>query len=70
VLIVYGLANLALPFYYRTHLPDAFRAVRHVILPVLGIAMIGVPIYYLTKPGSPPPMTGSPTRPWPSSWRR
>ena len=49
------LANLALPFYYRKHRPAEFNVVKHVILPVLGMAAIAVPVYYLTKPGQSQP---------------
>ncbi len=55
VLIVYFLANLALPFYYRKYRPAEFNLVKHVILPVLGMAAIAVPVYYLCKPGQPDP---------------
>jgi amino acid transporter len=51
LLVVYFLSNLALPFYYRRFLPDQFAAVKHVILPVLGMVAIAVPVYYLSKPG-------------------
>jgi amino acid transporter len=51
LLVVYFLANLALPFYYRKHRPQEFSIVKHVILPLLGVIAIGVPVYYLTKPG-------------------
>ncbi|MGC8498856.1 MAG: APC family permease [Acidimicrobiales bacterium] len=51
VLVVYGLSNLALPFYYRRHHPDRFNAFRHGVLPGLGVLTILVPLYYLTKPG-------------------
>jgi amino acid transporter len=51
VLVVYFLANLALPFYYHRYLPAEFSIVKHVILPVLGLIAIAVPVYYLTKPG-------------------
>jgi amino acid transporter len=50
VLVVYFLANLALPFYYRKYRPAEFSPVRHVLLPVLGMFAIGVPVYYLCKP--------------------
>jgi amino acid transporter len=50
VLVVYFLANLALPFYYRKYRPAEFRLVRHLILPVLGMIAIAVPVYYLCKP--------------------
>jgi amino acid transporter len=55
VLVVYFLANLALPFYYRKYRPDEFNVVKHVVLPVLGMIAIGVPVYYLVKPGQAAP---------------
>jgi amino acid transporter len=51
VLVVYALSNLALPFYYRRHHPELFNAFRHGVLPIIGFLAIGVPLYYLTKPG-------------------
>ncbi|HET7017061.1 MAG TPA: APC family permease [Streptosporangiaceae bacterium] len=60
VLVVYFLANLALPFYYRRYLPDQFNAVKHVVLPVLGMIAIGVPMYYLVKPGQDAPYSWFP----------
>jgi amino acid transporter len=50
VLLVYGLSNLALPFYYKKHYPERFNTVRHGVLPILGVCSILVPIYYLCKP--------------------
>jgi len=55
ILVVYFLANLALPFYYRKYRPAEFNAIKHVILPVLGMAAIAVPVYYLCKPPQPQP---------------
>jgi amino acid transporter len=55
VLVVYFLANLALPFYYRKYRPAEFSAIKHAVLPVLGLIAIGVPVYYLTKPGQSQP---------------
>jgi amino acid transporter len=60
VLVVYFLANLALPFYYRKFLPDQFNVVKHVVLPVLGMVAIGVPVYYLVKPGQEAPYSWFP----------
>jgi amino acid transporter len=51
VLVVYALSNLALPFYYRKHHPDLFKVVRHGVLPIIGLLLIAVPMYYLAKPG-------------------
>ena len=55
VLLVYGLSNLALPFYYKKHHPDLFNGFRHAVLPILGLITILVPLYYLAKPGQPTP---------------
>ena len=56
ILVVYFLANLALPFYYRRYRPAEFSPVKHVVLPVLGMIAIGVPAYYLVKPPQPAPL--------------
>jgi amino acid transporter len=50
ILVVYFLANLALPFYYRKYRPAEFNVIKHAVLPVLGMAAIAVPVYYLCKP--------------------
>ena len=55
ILVVYALSNLALPFYYRKNHPDMFNGFRHAVLPVIGIAFIVVPLYYLAKPGQATP---------------
>jgi amino acid transporter len=55
ILVVYFLANLALPFYYRKYEPQDFSIVKHIILPALGLIAIAVPVYYLSKPGQPQP---------------
>jgi amino acid transporter len=50
ILVVYFLANLALPFYYRKYRPAEFNVIKHLVLPVLGMFAIAVPVYYLCKP--------------------
>jgi amino acid transporter len=55
VLVVYFLANLALPFYYLKYRRPEFNIFRHAVLPILGMAVIAVPVYYLCKPGQPNP---------------
>jgi amino acid transporter len=55
VLVVYFLANLALPFYYRKFRAAEFSVIKHGVLPVLGLVAIAVPIYYLCKPPQPQP---------------
>src|SRR5271154_581489 len=55
ILVVYFLANLALPFYYRKYRPAEFSIIKHLVLPVLGMVAIAVPIYSLCKPPQPQP---------------
>jgi amino acid transporter len=55
LLVVYFLSNLALPFYFFKYRRQEFNVVKHGILPVLGMAVIVVPVYYLSKPGQPAP---------------
>jgi amino acid transporter len=50
ILVVYFLANLSLPFYYRKYRPSEFRVIKHGVLPVLGMIAIVIPVYYLCKP--------------------
>jgi amino acid transporter len=56
ILVVYFLSNLALPFYYRKYRPDEFNVLKHLVLPVLGMIAVGVPMYYLVKPGQSAPL--------------
>jgi amino acid transporter len=60
VLVVYFLTNLALPFYYVKNHRDKFNAFKHVILPLVGEITIGVPMYYLVKPGQSAPYSWFP----------
>jgi amino acid transporter len=55
VIVVYFLANLALPFYYLKYRRPEFNILKHVVLPVLGMAALAIPVYYLCKPGQPTP---------------
>ena len=60
VLVVYFLANLAVPFYYRKYRPSEFSVIKHAVLPVLGMIAIAVPVYYLSKPGQSAPYSWFP----------
>jgi amino acid transporter len=60
LLVVYFLSNLALPFYYRKYRPQEFSILKHAVLPVLGMIAVGVPVYYLVKPGQPSPLNWFP----------
>src|ERR1700761_4542721 len=60
LLVVYFLANLALPFYYHRYRPQEFNVVKHAVLPVLGMIAVGVPVYYLVQPGQAAPLNWFP----------
>jgi amino acid transporter len=60
VLVVYFLANLALPFYYRKYRPTEFSVIKHAVLPTLGLVAIAIPVYYLCKPPLTPPYSWFP----------
>jgi amino acid transporter len=53
--LVYLVANLALPTYYWRNHRERFSVVRHALLPLVGVAAIGFPLYELIKPGQPAP---------------
>jgi amino acid transporter len=55
IALTYLVANLALPVYYHRHERERFSNVKHVLLPLLGAAAIGYPLYELVKPGQPAP---------------
>ncbi|MEI6710675.1 MAG: APC family permease [Actinomycetota bacterium] len=60
VLVVYALANIALPFYMKRHHANKFNGFRHAALPIVGVAVIALPLYYLAKPGQPQPFNWYP----------
>jgi amino acid transporter len=55
VAFTYLVANLALPVYWRRYHPERFNPLTHLLLPLLGAAAIGYPLYELVKPGQPAP---------------
>ncbi|APZ41784.1 APC family permease [Acidihalobacter ferrooxydans] len=55
VAIIYGVTNLALPFYVWRKQRAAFSWPRHVVLPVLGFLAMILPIWGLIAPGQPYP---------------
>jgi VIT1/CCC1 family predicted Fe2+/Mn2+ transporter len=57
---VYLAANLALPFFIRRYRPKMFNPIRHGLLPLVGAALIAVPLYYLSKPGQAAPYSWYP----------
>ena len=67
ILFVYLAANVALPFYYRKYRPAEFNLIKHVVLPALGVAVVGIPIYYLFNPS--PPIQPYDWFPWAAAGR-
>jgi amino acid transporter len=55
IALIYLVANLALPVYYRRFERPRFSVFRHLVLPLLGALAIGYPLYDLVKPGQPAP---------------
>jgi amino acid transporter len=60
VIVIYLIANLALPVYFRRHHPELFDPVKHLLLPLLGAAAVAYPLYELVKPGQPAPFSSYP----------
>ncbi|MGI8413489.1 MAG: APC family permease [Solirubrobacteraceae bacterium] len=60
IALTYLVANLALPVYFRRFHPDRFSMIKHLLLPLLGAAAIGYPLYQLIKPGQPKPFNHYP----------
>jgi amino acid transporter len=60
ILVVYLLTSISLPvFMWRRHRP-MFSAVRHVVVPLLGSAVLAVPFIELCAPGQPSPYSAFP----------
>jgi amino acid transporter len=55
IALTYLVANLALPVYYHRFERQSFSVIKHLVLPLLGAAAIGYPLYELVKPGQPAP---------------
>jgi len=55
VILVYMIANVALPLYVLRHHRAAFQPIRHAIIPVLAVLITLLPIWGLVQPGQPYP---------------
>lgn len=55
MLIMYGLANLALPAYMLAAHRDEFRPGRHLAVPLLADLVLGYGVYEFVQPSQPPP---------------
>ena len=55
ILVVYLLANLALPIYILATNRSAFRFIKHALVPLLGSAVLVHGVYEFVQPSQPPP---------------
>lgn len=55
LILMYAISNLALPVYYLRNHRSEFRVVRHLIVPVCGVAVLGLPFWGLVQPGQEQP---------------
>jgi amino acid transporter len=55
VIVTYLITNLALPVYMFKHHRADFSFVRHLIIPLLGTALMLFPLWGLVQPGQPYP---------------
>ena len=55
IVLIYLLANLALPLYFWKHLRAEFNWFRHVVVPLLGVGVLALPIWGFFAPGQTAP---------------
>ena len=55
IVLVYLLANLALPLYFWRNARNQFNWFKHVIVPLIGVGVLALPIWGFFAPGQTPP---------------
>jgi amino acid transporter len=55
IVLVYLLANLALPLYFWKNARGEFNWFKHVIVPIIGVGVLALPIWGFFAPGQQPP---------------
>lgn len=55
IALTYLVLNVALPVYYLRFHRQAFRPLRHLVVPILGMVSLILPLWGLIKPGQPYP---------------
>jgi amino acid transporter len=55
VVLIYLLANIALPLYYWKYQRAAFNWFKHIVVPFIGVAVLALPIWGFFAPGQPVP---------------
>lgn len=61
LILMYAISNIALPVYYIRYHRNEFRVLRHLIIPVVGVAVLILPFWGLVQPGQDWPFN---TFPW------
>jgi amino acid transporter len=57
IVLVYLLANLALPLYFLKNRRNEFNVFRHLIVPIIGVGVLALPIWGFFAPGQPAPFS-------------
>jgi amino acid transporter len=60
IIAVYFVFLISLPRFYLRYYRDQFNALKHLVIPVLGMAAIAFPMWQLIKPGQPSPYSWFP----------
>jgi len=55
IVLVYLLANLALPLYFWRYRRGEFSWFKHVLIPIIGVGVLALPIWGFFAPGQPAP---------------
>lgn len=55
IVLVYLLANLALPLYFLKYHRAEFNWLKHVVIPIVGVGVLALPIWGYFAPGQPAP---------------
>lgn len=60
IILVYIVTCISVPFFYRREHPEAFNVLRHIVLPVIPIIVLGAVIYSQVVPLLIPPYAAAP----------
>jgi amino acid transporter len=55
VVLIYLLANVALPLYYWKYQRAQFHWFKHIVVPLIGVSVLALPIWSFFAPGQPAP---------------
>ena len=55
IVLIYLLSNVALPFYFWKYQRSSFHWFKHIVVPLIGVAVLALPIWSFFAPGQPVP---------------